>query len=314
MQEKISIIVPVYGVEKYLDRCVNSLINQSYTNLEIILVDDGSPDNCPKMCDEWAEKDSRIVVIHKENGGLSDARNAGLDICTGDYITFVDSDDLIDKDFIKILYDISKQKDADIVACSTKRFKNEPIIKQDKPVIIKEFSVLEVIKNTYQTNDMEFLTAWGKLYKKFIFANLRYTKGVYHEDEYIIHHLVSLANKFVLTSQELYYYYYNENSITGSGYKLKRIDLLKALANRGSFLRENYPGLYKESFATFFVYRCIDLYFEIPKDFKDRKLAKKETKKYFNMAYKGLKGIKSPSKKRFIIFKICPSLYRRLFR
>ena len=103
MDEKISVIIPIYKVEKYLNRCVESVVNQSYQNLEIILVDDGSPDNCPKMCDDWAEKDNRIKVIHKENGGLSDARNAGLKVAMGEYISFVDSDDWIAKDFYEVL-------------------------------------------------------------------------------------------------------------------------------------------------------------------------------------------------------------------
>ena len=105
---KVSIIVPCWGVEKYLDRCVESLVNQTLTDIEIILVDDGSTDNCPAMCDRWAEKDSRIKVIHKENGGLSSARNAGLDACTGDYIGFVDSDDWIEPDMYEYLLNISK--------------------------------------------------------------------------------------------------------------------------------------------------------------------------------------------------------------
>ena len=104
MSEKISVIVPVYNVESYLEKCVHSICSQTYENLEIILVDDGSPDNCGKMCDEWAKKDCRIKVIHKENGGLSDARNAGLDIVTGDYFVFVDSDDFVHKDYIKIRF------------------------------------------------------------------------------------------------------------------------------------------------------------------------------------------------------------------
>jgi len=123
-----------------------------------------------------------------------------------------------------------------------------------------------------------------------------------------------LANKIVFTTEKLYYYFVNENSITGGGYKLKRIDYLMALLDRAKFLKENYPNLYKESFATFFIYRCIDLFFEIPKDFKERKEAKKQTLKCFKMAYRGLKGIKSKAKKRFLIFKLSPNLYRRLFR
>ena len=114
---KISIIVPVYKVEKYLDKCVNSIVGQTYKNLEIILVDDGSPDNCPAMCDEWAQKDSRIKVIHKKNGGLSSARNAGLDACTGDYIGFVDSDDWIEPDMYEYLLNIGMKNNADVSRC-----------------------------------------------------------------------------------------------------------------------------------------------------------------------------------------------------
>ena len=102
----ISVIIPVYKVEQYLDRCLNSVVNQTYKNLEIILVDDGSPDNCPKMCDEWAEKDNRVKVFHKENGGLSDARNYGTERCNGLFLTYVDSDDYIDTDYVSYLYDL----------------------------------------------------------------------------------------------------------------------------------------------------------------------------------------------------------------
>ncbi len=122
--EKISVIVPIYKVEEYLHRCIDSIINQTYTNLEIILVDDGSPDNCPMICDEYAKKDSRIRVIHKKNGGLSDARNAGLEIATGEYIGFVDSDDWIHKDMYHILYKNIIEKDADIAECSIKKERN----------------------------------------------------------------------------------------------------------------------------------------------------------------------------------------------
>lgn len=116
-QPKISVIVPVYKVENFLDRCVESIVGQTYENLEIILVDDGSPDNCPAMCDKWAEKDGRIKVIHKENGGVSSARNAALDIVSGDYICFVDSDDWIDPGMYEFLYKNSQKYDADISCC-----------------------------------------------------------------------------------------------------------------------------------------------------------------------------------------------------
>ena len=121
MEEKISVIIPVYKVEKYLSYCVNSVINQTYTNLEIILVDDGSPDNCPKMCDELAKTDKRIKVLHKQNGGLSSARNAGIDIATGEYISFVDSDDTINPQTLEILHKLIKDDNADISMSSWKK-------------------------------------------------------------------------------------------------------------------------------------------------------------------------------------------------
>ena len=125
----ISVIVPIYNVEEYLNRCVESIVNQTYQKLEIILVDDGSPDNCPRMCDDWAKKDSRIKVIHKENGGLSDARNAGMKITTGEYISFIDSDDYIETCMIEILYEAIKKYDCDIASCRVR------IVMDDKPSI-----------------------------------------------------------------------------------------------------------------------------------------------------------------------------------
>ncbi|MBR1540013.1 MAG: glycosyltransferase [Clostridia bacterium] len=127
-EELISIIVPVYKVEKYLDKCINSIVSQTYKNLEVILVDDGSPDSCGKMCDEWTQKDTRIKVIHKENGGLSDARNFGLDCAKGKYIQFVDSDDYIEKDMIEFLYKNLKENNADISICSNYMVDEENVI------------------------------------------------------------------------------------------------------------------------------------------------------------------------------------------
>ena len=122
MYSLLSVIVPIYNVEDYLNRCVDSIINQTYKNLEIILVDDGSPDNCPQMCDDYAKKDSRIRVVHKENGGLSDARNAGMKVATGEYVSFIDSDDYISLDFYETLFQTMVDNDSDIVECSVVKF------------------------------------------------------------------------------------------------------------------------------------------------------------------------------------------------
>ncbi len=141
MNQKISVIVPIYKVENYLHRCVDSIINQTYTNLEIILVDDGSPDNCPMICDKYVKKDSRIRVIHKKNGGLSDARNAGINIATGEYIGFVDSDDYISLHFYQRLMNVMKVSDSDIVECEIKKFKDNDKIYdiENKPIRFYNF-------------------------------------------------------------------------------------------------------------------------------------------------------------------------------
>ena len=120
MEDLISVVVPIYNVENYIKKCVDSILSQTYKNLEIILVDDGSPDNCPQICDEYAQKDNRIKVIHKENGGLSDARNAGIDISKGKFITFIDSDDYIEKDYVEVLYNSIKENASDMAIGSHK--------------------------------------------------------------------------------------------------------------------------------------------------------------------------------------------------
>ena len=315
MQEKVSVIVPIYKVENYLDRCVNSILNQTYQNLEIILVDDGSPDNCPQMCDEYAKKDSRIKVVHKENGGLSSARNAGLDVMTGDYVTFVDSDDILDLSYVEKCIKVLKEENAQIVSCDYLRFSDEKeISNQVEQVNIKVYTKKEALENTFKKPcNLEFFVACFKVFKRYIFDNLRFKNGVYHEDEFSCHHIFDKCEKFAVLNEKLYYYYVNDQSITGAGYKLKRIDYLRALIDRAEFFKENYPDLLHD-FSTYLIYRCIDLYFEIPDNFKDKKIAKKETKNIYKQCKKYLKGVKTSSKKRFFIFDISPKLYRRLFR
>jgi len=311
VQEKVSVIVPIYKVEKYLDRCIQSIINQTYKNLEIILVDDGSPDNCPKMCDDWAKKDNRIIVIHKQNGGLSDARNFGLDVATGEYVTFVDSDDLLSITFIEKLVEISKEYNAEIVSCGLQRF-NDKIILENENIEIIEYNKKQSLENTFKTAKYEFVISCAKLYKSEIFKGLRFTIGKIHEDEFICHRIFDKITKFVTTSEKLYYYYENPNSITGVGYRLKRINYLEALEDRVKFFKENYLEFYADM-AMFFAYQCINVYFEIPSDFPQKKLAQKLTKQMYKKAQKAIKGIKTSSKKRFFIFSVSPKLYKRIF-
>ena len=171
----ISIIIPVYNVEKYINKCLESVINQTYRNLEIILVDDGSEDKSGKICEEISIKDNRIRVIHKENGGLSDARNIGLDNSNGEYIAFIDSDDFIERDMIEFLYYNINKYDADISICSNYIFDEEECI-DNSTKEIKVYNRLEILKEVLLDEKIRSY-AWNKMYKRDLFYNIIFPKG-----------------------------------------------------------------------------------------------------------------------------------------
>ena len=234
MKPLISIIVPVYNVEQYIQRCLNSIINQTYKNLEIILVDDGSPDQCPQICDDYAAKDSRIMVIHKKNGGLSDARNAGLDICKGKFISFVDSDDWIDTNYIKTLFDLLTETKTDIAIGNF--FKTDGLKKNPTfPIQHRTLKPTEAIICCTRGNTPAFAISFSKLYKKELFDNLRFPVGKYHEDEFTTYLLFYKSTSVAYTSQVLYYYYSRETSITASQHPY---DALEAFEQRYLFFKE----------------------------------------------------------------------------
>lgn len=241
MGDKISVIVPIYKVEDCLYRCVDSIINQTYTNLEIILVEDGSPDNCPMICDEYAKKDSRIRVIHKENGGLSDARNAGLEIATGEYIGFVDSDDWIHKDMYSILYKIISRKQCDIVECNAIKIENtindKEINFEYKFFIYTKEKAIEglILEKTIHQ------TVWNKLYKKEVIQDIFFEKGKIHEDEFWTYQVINKCNNLIHVELDLYYYFQRKSSIMGNEYSLKRLNAIEGRYKRYLFISKNFP-------------------------------------------------------------------------
>ena len=240
-QKLVSIIIPIYKVEQYLVDCIQSVCNQTYKNIEIILVNDGSPDNCGKICDDYAKKDKRISVIHKENGGLSDARNNGINIARGDYITFIDSDDYVETTFIEELYNAIEKNNSDISICNINvvdengnkigklGFKDNIIV--DGKQIVK--GICE------QKNIVESIVAWNKMYSSKILKKYKYPVGKIHEDEFLTYKILYQAESVAIINKYLYNYRKNNQSIVGKKFNQQRLDLLEALSERLGFYKNN---------------------------------------------------------------------------
>ena len=233
MDELISVIIPIYKVEKYLKQCIESVINQTYTNLDIILVDDGSPDNCGLLCDEYEKKDSRIRVIHKQNGGLSDARNAGITIAQGEYIGFVDSDDYISQDMYEKLHSAIKKNNAQLAVCNFQYVNEDGTeINKQSPVKNEKLSRIEALHKLNESMWWYYVTAWNKLYRKELFSNIRFPFARLYEDAYLVHEIMGECDNIATISEKLYYYRQRDNSIITSGKSVRNYDAVEALCNR----------------------------------------------------------------------------------
>lgn len=243
-QEKalISIIIPVYKVEKYLEKCIQSVINQTYENLQIILVDDGSPDNCGKICDEYAERDQRIEVIHKSNGGLSDARNKGLEIAKGEYIGFVDSDDYIEADMYEVLYNLLKQYNADVSICNFYTVSQGKISIKNADNGINEYNRIEILKEILLDKNIQSY-AWNKLYKKELFDEIKYPIGKKYEDIGTTFYLLEKCNKVVVTGKSEYYYINRQDSIVNNVTESTITDYIELIMQRYDYIEENIKEL-----------------------------------------------------------------------
>lgn len=239
----ISVVIPVYKVEAYLDRCIQSIVQQTYEDLEIILVDDGSPDKCGAICDAWAAKDGRIRVIHKTNGGLSDARNAGLVVASGEYISFVDSDDWLAPDFYQILMQILHEQACDIVSCgfmSTSEVVQDVTIPDSLPTRI--LSAQEAVGELIRDGAVRQVV-WNKLYCREVIQDIPFAVGKYHEDEFWSYQVIGRAQKIAIVDYQGYYYYQRTDSIMGEAFSEKRLDAIEAKCLRQMYLQEYYPEL-----------------------------------------------------------------------
>ena len=231
---EVSIIVPVYQVEKYIRQCVDSILAQTFTDFELILVDDGSKDKSGQICDEYARMDKRVKVIHKENGGLSDARNKGMDQASGNYFMFVDSDDYIAPTMIECLYKSILNENADIAACNyLYYFENDR--KKNFATNIKSevLSGAEIFYNRKNERNYGIWTvAWNKLYKSEVFGNIRFRLGKYHEDEFWANDIYQMDITVIMIPECLYYYRQRDNSIMGKKSIARNLDILEAFQER----------------------------------------------------------------------------------
>ena len=257
---KISVIIPVYKVEQYLDRCVESVLAQTIKDLEIILVDDGSPDACPEMCDAWAARWQNIRVLHKSNGGLSSARNAGIEVATGDYIGFIDSDDFIMPDMFESLLNALQVNCADMAICGYQYVDQatgavDPVETGKSPLkdeVLSREEAYERIIASHQGYSF-YVTAWNKLYKKELFANCRFPEGKLHEDEYSVHYILGQCKKIAVIAKPLYMYIQRSGSIMSTGVSIRSLDAVNALYDRYDFLkREGYETLAYEQLNAVF--------------------------------------------------------------
>lgn len=247
MEDLISVIVPIYNVEKYINKCIDSIINQTYSNLEIILVDDGSPDNCGKICDEYVKNDKRIKVIHKENGGLSDARNTGIDMATGKYISFIDSDDTVTADYIEYMYNMIKEDKTEMAISEVKRIYKESDlhIVSNKKNEEKQFvwDSEECFYNMLFSKCGD-VCAYAKLYNRELFDNIRYPKGEVYEDSATTYKIIDKCKMISYGNKACYNYYTRPGSISKQGeFNENEYFYIKNTKEMLEYIENKYPNI-----------------------------------------------------------------------
>lgn len=312
MEELVSVIVPVYNVEKYVGECIESLIGQSYKNIEIILVDDGSTDSSGQLCDVYAGKDIRIKVIHKENGGLSDARNAGIDSAGGVYFSFVDGDDFLAKDAILKMISGMKEKKCDISVCNMIRYFENG---ETEPFYIPS-NTLKVLNSTDRFETLSQPSVCNKIFKADLFSSVRFPKGKFYEDTYVYHTLVYNAKTIVLTGYDGYFYRSRRSSILGQNVMTDRyFDFIEAVWLRTTFLLKKNIQPYGDE-------ACLSLYAAVANAEKNISRTEENRYKHFDalqkymVAYKQLiksKNISLKQKIRLWLLRYFPKVHNILY-
>ena len=301
-EELISIIVPVYNVEKYVGKCIESILEQNYKNFELILIDDGSKDRSGEICDEYAKKYEKIIVIHKQNEGLSKTRNKGLEIAKGKYISFIDSDDYVEKDFLETLYKLIKENNASIAQCGYNIIGEEK--KEDNSVYI--YTGKQMISDIYTSLWITNTVVWNKLYEAEILKKYKFKEDKIHEDEFFTWKLFYEVDKVPVTTKQLYNYRKVQDSITNKKYTIERLSYIEALEERlQCFKNNNDIQLYEETLGGY-VEALLDNYIKCKNNIQDSKEIQKELIHKFKANWKKTMHSKyiSYKKKAFILIAV----------
>ena len=313
METAISVIVPVYRVEKYLPACIDSILNQTFTDFELILVDDGSPDRCPEICDETAKRDARVRVIHQANAGLSAARNAGIEAAHGAWLSFVDSDDYIAPQFYEKLYQTAQRTDADCVMCSVQNVdeSGKPIDSALMRVADEVKTGREVLRKIGRDDVTPYLTAWNKLYRRKLFNTLRYPAGRQNEDVFVFVELFCQVQRAACVAEPLYFYRKRIDSIMNSAVTLRNLDEMWAYVNCFEHLQQDdEESILKETEKRVFA-KLTGVYYRVTEEDRHSNKMKQAKKAQWNIAMRLMKQgqLDLRSLARTLLFQALPGVY-----
>lgn len=312
MEPLISVIVPVYNVEQYLCKCVDSIINQTYKNIEILLIDDGSTDESGSICDMYSQKYDNIITYHKKNGGLSSARNYGIERASGEYIGFVDSDDYIHNEMYERLYSLLIENDADLSECLLANVYNGKVRQnneKERVLVVNSETAIDYALKAEIAN----VVAVDKLYRRSLFDHIRYPEGKTIEDGFIIVEILSECSRIVISTEQMYYYVHRRGSITTDSFSAKDLDAIEAYEKNYSIVKEKYPAILDSArmrlcWAHFYVLDKI-----IYDDSEDNKDIKKRVISYLRSNFGFIKRNRQFTKGRKLataLLMLSPKLYK----
>lgn len=309
---KISVIVPIYNIDEYIGACINSILNQTFKEFELILVDDGSTDDSGNICDFYKGVDERIIVVHKENGGLSDARNTGIEYASGEFLCFIDGDDFISEEALRSMHNSIIDTDSDISICNMVRYYSGG----DTENFYKPIEKMNVLKEYDRFETLNQPSVCNKMFKRTLFNNVRFPLRKYYEDTFIYHELLFNAKQVVLTGKCSYYYRSRRGSILYESYSKKYFDFVEAVYWRAKFLDENNIHKYADEAYLHLYSSLVNVYNNMDLDGNETKELINISKLRYNSVFKRIikdDHFNIKQKIRFIILRYNPKIHCILY-